>query len=66
MYLKDFVHEKHKERIMKNEIKREVIQDHKRGIADPSRLAATIENRMFFKDYIKTDDFGRTRHIVEM
>ena len=66
MYLKEFIHENHKERINKNEIQREVIRDHRQGIADPGRLAATSENRMFFRDYIKTDDFGRKRHIVEM
>ena len=66
MYLKDFVHEEHKERLTKNEIKREVKQDHMKGIADPGRLAATLEKRMFFNDYIRKDDFGHKRHIVQL
>ena len=43
MYLKEFVHEKHKERITRNEIKRDVVEEHRTGIADPGRLAATFE-----------------------
>ena len=34
-------------------------------MSDPGNLAKKLEQRMFFKDYIKVDETGHKKHIVE-
>lgn len=63
-FLKEIIHERHLERVHKNELKREVREDHKHGIADPGRLAANLEKRMFFREHIKIDNKGKKMHKV--
>ena len=63
---RELLHEKHMARVMKNTIKREVREDHKFGISDPSRLAAKYEKRMYFGEHIKRDNTGKTKHVVNM
>ena len=62
--LRELVHEKHIQRVNKFAEQREVYEDHKYGIADPSRLAARYEKRLFFGEHIKTNDFGQKKHVV--
>ena len=64
-YLKEIFRIKHTERQIKNVNKREVRENHRAGIADPGNLAKKLEQRMFFKEYIKTDDTGHKKHIVD-
>ena len=63
-FMKEILHEKHMQRILKNQIKREVREEHTQGVADPGRLAANLEKRMYFSEYIKVDDLGKKKHIV--
>ena len=58
-FLKEILYEKHKERVQKSQIKREVYESHKIGIGDPSRLAAYLEKRLYFKEHIKVDVTGK-------
>lgn len=60
--LKEIIHEGHMHRVYKNELKREVREEHKHGIADPGRLAANLEKRMYFNEHIKIDDFGKKKN----
>ena len=64
-FLRELLHEKHMARVMKNNIKREVREDHKFGISDPSRLAAKYEKRMYFGEHIKKNDMGKKKHVVQ-
>ena len=63
-FLKEILHEKHLSRVGKNQIKREVREDHKKGIADPGRLAARAERRMYFGEHIKINNSGKHKHVV--
>ena len=45
-------------------MRREVREDHKQGISDPSRLAAKYEKRLYFGEHIKTDNRGKKKHVV--
>ena len=51
-YLREILHEKHLSRVIKNQTKRQVRQDHLVGIGDPGRLAAKLEKRMYFSEHI--------------
>lgn len=66
VFLKEIIHERHLERLYENDIKREVRQEHKHGIADPGRLAANLEKRMFFREHVKIDNRGKKMHKVNM
>ena len=45
-------------------MQRECRDDHKGGIADPSRFAAKFESRLYFGEHIKKDDFGKKKLMV--
>ena len=34
-------------------------------MGDPGNLAKKLEQRMFFKDYIKIDNTGHKKHLVD-
>ena len=63
--MKQIFRVRHNERQLKNQIKREVREDHREGMGDPGNLAKKLEQRLFFKEYIKVDDTGHKKHIVE-
>ena len=46
-------------------MKREGREDHRFGMSDPGNLAKKLEQRLFFKEYIKVDDRGHKKHIVD-
>ena len=62
--LRELLHEKHVQRVTKNNMRREVREDHKNGISDPGRMAAKYEKRMFFGEHIKKDAHGKKKHVV--
>jgi len=62
--LRELLHEKHLARVNKINNMREVREEHKYGIADPSRYAAKFEKRMYFGEHIKTDNLGKKKHVV--
>ena len=59
--MKQIFRVRHFERQEKNAIKREVREDHREGMGDPGNLAKKLEQRLFFKEYIKIDDTGHTK-----
>ena len=63
-FFRELLREKHQAQVLKNQTLREVKLAHQTGIADPGRLAAKLERRMFFGEHIKIDDGGKKKHIV--
>ena len=64
-FLKELISEKYRARNEDLKMQRECRREHKFGISDPSRFAAKFENRLYFDEHIKKDDFGNKKHVVQ-